>query len=124
MSCACLRDDALDCARARYGATDEPCDCGCHEDETDWDEWMAMTDAQRDAIHDGALRDYDAMINAMSRDEFYAYRRHKRVALCLRWRRLIREFNMPFMQENLRRGQRMLLELRIERRTGIAPGSA
>jgi hypothetical protein len=30
MRCACLRDDALDCAQARYGDTDEPCDCCCH----------------------------------------------------------------------------------------------
>ena len=94
------------------------------DSDIDWDEWMAMSDAQRDAIHDGALRDYIAMIDAMSRDQYYAYRRGKRVALCLRWRRMIRECDLPFMQENLRRGQRMLLELRIERRTGIAPGSA
>ena len=94
------------------------------EDDIDMDEWMAMSDAQRDAIHDGAMRDYNAMIDAMSRDQYYVYRRGKRVALCLRWRRLMREFDLPFMQERLRIAQKMLLELRIERRTGIAPGSA
>lgn len=94
------------------------------EDDTDWDEWMAMSDAQRDAIHDGAMRDYNAMIDRMSRDQYYVYRRSKRVALCLNWRRLIREHDMPFLQTNLRRAQRMLLALRIERRTGTAPGSA
>ncbi len=33
--CACVRDDALDCAQARYGATDEPCECCCHEADPD-----------------------------------------------------------------------------------------
>jgi hypothetical protein len=33
MECACVRDEALDCARARYGDTDEPCECPCHEVE-------------------------------------------------------------------------------------------
>lgn len=94
------------------------------DDDVDMDEWMAMSDAQRDAIHDGALRDYNATIDAMSRDQYYVYRRGKRVALCLRWRRLIREHDMPFMADHLRRSQKLLLELRIERRTGIAPGSA
>ena len=94
------------------------------DDEIDWDEWMAMSQAQRDAIHDGAMRDYNAMIDGMSRDQYYVYRRHNRVALCLNWRRLIRDHDMPYLQTSLRRAQRMLLELRIERRTGIAPGSA
>jgi hypothetical protein len=88
-------------------------------DDSDWDEWMAMTDAKRDALLEGAWRDYQAMVNAMSRDEFYRYRRKKRVAGCLRWRKLIREHGMDFMRENLRRAQRMLVTLRIERRTGI-----
>ena len=30
--CACVRDDALDCAQARCGDTDEPCYCVCHAD--------------------------------------------------------------------------------------------
>ena len=84
------------------------------------DEWMAMTEAQRDAIEANAWRDYSATIDAMSRDEFYRYRRKKRVDGCLRWRRLIREHGMDFMQERLRHAQRMLVTLRIERRTGIA----
>lgn len=33
--CACVRDDALDCAQARYGDTDEPCECCCHNPELD-----------------------------------------------------------------------------------------
>jgi hypothetical protein len=36
--CACLHDDALDCARERYGDdTDEPCDCVCHDEPEDDD---------------------------------------------------------------------------------------
>jgi hypothetical protein len=94
------------------------------DSEIAWDEWMAMSDAQRDAMHDGALRDYNAMIDAMTRDQYYAYRRQKRVTLCLKWRDLIRNHDMPFLQDNLRRAQRMLLELRVERRTGMMSGSA
>ena len=93
-------------------------------DDSDWDEWMAMPEAKRDALLEGAWRDYEAMISAMSRDEYYAYRRKKRVEGCLRWRRLIRQHDMAFLVGNLRRAQRMLLELRVERQTGIAPGSA
>lgn len=92
------------------------------EDELDMDEWMAMSDAQRDAIEAGAWRDYEAMINAMTRDEYYAYRRRKRITLCLNWRRLMREHDLPFMQDRLRVAQQMLLELRIERRTGNRAG--
>jgi len=33
--CACLRDDAVDCARARYGDTAEPCECCCHSASED-----------------------------------------------------------------------------------------
>lgn len=33
--CACVRTDALDCAEDRYGATDEPCDCFCHQNENE-----------------------------------------------------------------------------------------
>jgi hypothetical protein len=94
------------------------------DDDIDMDEWMAMSDAERDRLEAAAWRDYDAMIDAMSRDEYYAYRRRMRVDLCLRWRKLMREFDLPFMEQRLRYAQRMLLELRIERRTGIYPGSA
>lgn len=34
IKCACIRDDALDCAQARYGDTDEPCECVCHHQAT------------------------------------------------------------------------------------------
>ena len=37
MTCACLRDEPLDCARARYGDTDEACDCICHYADDDAD---------------------------------------------------------------------------------------
>lgn len=33
MSCACPRDDPLDCARARYGDADESCECICHYED-------------------------------------------------------------------------------------------
>ena len=37
--CACLRDHALDCAQARYGDTDEECECICHDREPEgWEE--------------------------------------------------------------------------------------
>lgn len=36
VKCACVRDDALDCARARYrDAGDEPCECCCHDPDPD-----------------------------------------------------------------------------------------
>jgi hypothetical protein len=40
MECACLRDDGLDCAQARYGRhADEPCECSCHYPEPEgWEE--------------------------------------------------------------------------------------
>lgn len=39
MRCACVRDDASDCAIARYGnkAAGEPCECCCHEADAEWD---------------------------------------------------------------------------------------
>ncbi len=88
-------------------------------DDSDFDEFMETGDAELDREHDAAMREYAAMIGAMSRDEFYAYRRRKRVDLCRRWRNLIREFDMPFLHTNLRHAQRGLLALRIERQSGI-----
>lgn len=67
-----------------------------------------------------ALREYVSMIDAMSRDEFYAYRRRKRVDLCRRWRKLIRDVDMPFLRTQLRTTQRGLLALRAERRAAIS----
>jgi hypothetical protein len=31
-ACACAHDDALGCAHARHGDTDEPCECQCHDE--------------------------------------------------------------------------------------------
>ena len=38
MICGCPKDDALDCAKSRYGGTVEPCECSCHEADEDQDE--------------------------------------------------------------------------------------
>ena len=89
-------------------------------DERDFDEIMAMSDADLDQELAAAEREYIAMIDAMSRDEFYAYRRKKRVDLCRRWRRLIREGDMPFLRTQLRSTQRGLLALREERRSAVS----
>jgi hypothetical protein len=35
IKCACPRNDAMRCAKLRYGDTDEPCDCACHEADDD-----------------------------------------------------------------------------------------
>jgi hypothetical protein len=89
------------------------------DDETDIEEWMAMSESQREAVEKNAWRDYHNMINAMSREQYYRFRRKRRVDLCLRWRRLIREHQMEFMQERLRGCQRSLVALRHEYRTGV-----
>lgn len=88
-------------------------------DDRDFDEFMAMSDMEADRELAAAEREYAAMIDAMSRDQFYAYRRRKRVDLCRRWRKLIREADMPFLRTQLRTTQRGLVALRSERRAAI-----
>lgn len=47
--CACVRDDALDCARARYrDAGDEPCECLCHELDAQ-EAWQREWDGEQSA---------------------------------------------------------------------------
>lgn len=42
MRCACVRDDADDCAVARYGLqAGEPCECPCHDLDKEWNDRVA-----------------------------------------------------------------------------------
>jgi hypothetical protein len=48
-NCACHSDDALECARARYGDTNEQCDCVCHDDACDCSQENSMVGEQTEA---------------------------------------------------------------------------
>lgn len=85
-------------------------------DEVDWDEWVAMTEAQQDREMVSAVNQYNEMIDRMSRAEYAAYRRREALELCRSIRKNLRAFpGISIFEESLRRTQRRLLVLRMER---------
>lgn len=88
------------------------------DDDLDWDEWMAMTDDQQEAVLDRAWRAYDEWCRRTPLR--VRQRRHIRDALarCVRVRGLGAP---PFI---LKRMQISLVKARLWRQTGIYPGEA
>lgn len=94
------------------------------DDDTDMDEWMAMSEAEQERELQAAMNQYDEWYSRLSFAERVALSRHRTVALCLKWRRLIREHDMDFLRDQLRQSQVRLLKIREWRRTGSYPATA
>lgn len=89
------------------------------------DEFAGMSEAQIDALADRLMKEYSEMLDAMTPRQLYEHRRRRRLALCLRQRRLIREYHgIDIFRKMLRSTQRRLVECRIEYRSGVRPGHA
>jgi len=97
--------------------------CGDDDDEIAFEEWDAMSDAQQDAALERAMKEYSDGLDRMTPQQLYRYRRNRRLDLCLKQRRLIREFpGLDTFRNMLRATQRRLVEARIEYRTGAKVG--
>lgn len=95
------------------------------DDALDWEEFQGMSEDQIDALHDRLLKEYSDNLDRMTPRQLYEHHRRRRLDLCRRQRRLIRQ--MPYMdvfREMLRKTQRRLVEQRIEYRTGAQAGHA
>lgn len=94
-------------------------------DTIDWDEWLAMSDAEQEAEWQSALRQYNEMIDHMTPDELFHYRRSRNLDLCIKIRSNMKAFpGIEIFRHSLRDTQRRLLALRIEHRTGLVVGHA
>jgi hypothetical protein len=95
-------------------------------DEVDMEEWMAMSEEERDQELASVMRDHVEWWQTLTLAEQFAERRRRAVESCAGWRRLIQDNpNLAeLFGENLRAVQKRLVALRFERRTDIAPGSA
>jgi hypothetical protein len=89
-----------------------------------WDEWMALSEDEAERRVDAAMREYKEFLDQMSAEEFYRHSRRSLLKTCLGWRKTLKKLDLPVFRDHLKRCQRHLLARRIQRRTGIYPGSA
>jgi hypothetical protein len=91
------------------------------EDDLDWEEWMEMSDEQHEAILDRMMKQHEANLARLNRLQLYQYYRARRLELCLKQRKMAREWPEIF-GPMLRSTQRRLVEARVEYWTGAEVG--
>lgn len=88
-------------------------------------EFEGMSDAQLDAECERLMREYQRMLEGLTPEQLYRYRRNRTLDLIAKQRRLIAEFpDLQLFKGHLRSSQRRLLRWRIEYRTGAQVGHA
>ncbi|HET8636019.1 MAG TPA: hypothetical protein VFL96_04135 [Acidobacteriaceae bacterium] len=89
------------------------------DDDLFWEEWLSLSDAQRDAIVDREMAEYSRWFSTLTPIQQYRHRRKRNLETCLGWRRTLRRMDIPVIREHLRRTQRLLLKLRAEFYYGV-----
>lgn len=95
--------------------------------EERFEEFCAMTEAEQEAELAREMAAYDRWINSMTPIELYRFHRRSAVFGCKTWRNTIEMLKAEpgsIFHDFLRERQKRLLKLRIERATGIRPGTA
>lgn len=99
------------------------------DDDLDMDEWMAMSDAERDAAEAREWRKYDNWRNSLTIEQEIRVDTRSALHSIMENRRRLRTPHLctiPFItelwKEGIRRRQRQLVKLRIFRSTGARPG--
>lgn len=93
------------------------------EDEIDFDEWIEMSDAERDRIVDSAERQFHELYESWTPRQQFAWRRRMTLQNCLHTRRMIKANFVPELQAQwLRERQMRLVHLRAERHSGYHLG--
>lgn len=82
-----------------------------------------MSEEQTDAILEREMKNYEARLKQLNRQQMYEYLRARRLDLCRKQRELAKQFPDIF-NPMLRATQRRLLEARIEYWTGAEVGHA
>jgi hypothetical protein len=102
-----------------------------NDDDMEWDEWMAMTDAQRDATERRVMGEYRRFIDAMTPAQYYRYQRWSWLRILSERREFLRnpavsriEIIDQITLESIGRARLALAKLRIWRSTGVYPGEA
>lgn len=93
--------------------------------EERFEEFSKLTEAQVEAVLEREMAQYAKWWDSLT--PLQQYRRSRRSALegCMAWRRLIRQgWCVELFTGYLRKRQKRLLKLRIQRATGVYPGSA
>ena len=88
------------------------------EDEVDWDEWLAMSEAQREAALQNELKDYYTWLDSMDMKQYYKYKRGFVLHTIRGWRHILKTMDIEFVRERLKISQRRLVALRQFRVTG------
>lgn len=94
------------------------------DDDVAMEDWMQMSDAERDAILEREMRAYNEWYDRLTPLQRYRRSRGINVRLCRDWRRHLKTLEIEVFREHLRSAQIRLLKLRIQRATGIYPGQA
>lgn len=96
----------------------------------DWDEYMAMSEAEVAALEARLLSEYRAMLDAMPPGQYYRYQRGKWLDIVRDKRRFLRNGDVArievideMFRAGIRTAQVMFLKLRAYRATGAWPGS-
>jgi hypothetical protein len=94
------------------------------EDNWEWDEWMAMSDAEYDLELYKAERQYTEWYASLTVPQQFWYRRNLALRSCLSARKLLATTDLipDIFRDHLRSAQKRLLALRVLRATGIEPG--
>lgn len=93
--------------------------------EERFEEFCAMSEAEVDAVLEREMAAYNRWWDSLTPLQRYRISRSSALEGCLVWRRSIRSgLDSEFFVEQLRNRQKRLVKLRIERATGVYPGSA
>ncbi len=87
------------------------------ENDFDFDDYLEMSEAERDRLWVSLCNQHNEMIDRMSRQQKYEFYRHRRLQLAIDQRKLCNTFPELF-RPRLRDTQKRLLALRIEYQSG------
>lgn len=91
-------------------------------EDDDWDEWIALSDDQQDAIMAREMAEHVKWFNALTPLQQYRSRRRRSLETCAGWRRHIKALDLPVLREYLRATQRSLLKARVDFFHGVRGG--
>lgn len=95
------------------------------DDDIDMDEWMEMSDQEREHELDSSARQLQEVLDRLTPKQLYAHRRRSALASCMAWRGHIRKGFVPNIAKDfLRQTQIRMVKLRIFNTTGSYPGEA
>lgn len=101
------------------------------DEDEDWDDWLDMTDAEKDAALERSMNEHERWYKGLTREQQIAYHRRSALRMIRDNRRRLRtpslctiEYVVGLWREGVRRNQRRLLKIREWRRTGVYPGEA